>query len=414
MATTPGTAVPGTSVPSGSAIGPGGAQGVQGLPGPIVVSSDPGNIATIGSDNQILVPQGQIWSIRQRTFSSIGNSTFEVDQRNVFSAIANVPNGMVQDRWGISTGGTLRASWQANQGQTIVVPGTSFQISQAQVNIQSTTAEASLAAGSLFAFYQNVEGPSWRELANDVTSISVLVYCTVAGFKFAVSLRNGAQTVSLVKLCTIPNANTWTLITLPNIPKPTSGSFPLTPGSNAYALGVCLGSGTTYIAPSVDVWNTGNFLGAPGMSNLFATTGNTFIIGFIQHEPGPVCSTLIDYPFSQNYRDCLRYYSKSWDLGTAVGTSTDAGLTSCNYSGGSSSFLPINLRFPVPMAKAPGVNIYSRTGVQSQVILIGSSLTSGISGLSAVSQRGVPFATLSATQAAQDWTMYHYASDTGW
>src|SRR5215469_9796215 len=320
MATTPGTAVPGTSVPSGSAVGPGGAQGIQGLPGPIVVSSDAGNIATIGSDNQILVPQSQIWSVRQRTFSSIGNPTFEVDQRNVFTAIANVPNGMVQDRWGISTGGTLRASWQANQGQTIVVPGTSFQISQAQVNIQSTTAEASLAAGSLFAFYQNIEGPVWRELANDVTSISLLVYCSIAGFKFAVSLRNGAQTVSLVKLCTIPSANTWTLITLPNIPKPTSGSFPLTPGSNAYVLGVCLGSGTTFTAPSLDVWNTGNFLGAPGMSNLFATTGNSFIIAFIQHEPGPVCSTLIDCPFEQNLRSCKRYYAKDQSYNVKVGS----------------------------------------------------------------------------------------------
>src|SRR5215469_4625118 len=413
MATTPGTAVPGTSVPSGSAVGPGGAQGIQGLPGPIVVSSDAGNIATIGSDNQILVPQSQIWSVRQRTFSSIGNPTFEVDQRNVFTAIANVPNGMVQDRWGISTGGTLRASWQANQGQTIVVPGTSFQISQAQVNIQSTTAEASLAAGSLFAFYQNIEGPVWRELANDVTSISLLVYCSIAGFKFAVSLRNGAQTVSLVKLCTIPSANTWTLITLPNILKPTSGSFPLTPGSNAYVLGVCLGSGTTYIAPSLDVWNAGNFLGAPGMSNLFATTGNTFIIAFVQHEPG-VCTTLIDCPFGQNLNACQRYFQKSYDYGTKIGTVNNAVYRS--------GFIPAGLTtnvtgfglFERELAKTPTLTTWDPgNGAQMGALNVSAGVHSTVTATTC-DTKGIGYLTIGAAAAASQWIGIHYTADTGW
>jgi microcystin-dependent protein len=46
-------AVPGTVVPSGSLTTPGGAQGVQ---GPTAVSADAGNIATLGSDSLIFVP----------------------------------------------------------------------------------------------------------------------------------------------------------------------------------------------------------------------------------------------------------------------------------------------------------------------------------------------------------------------
>jgi|SRR5215469_1994761 len=52
-------AVPGTNVPSGSGVTPGGAQGVQGLTGPAgpyVVSTDSGNLATLGSDNRFYVP----------------------------------------------------------------------------------------------------------------------------------------------------------------------------------------------------------------------------------------------------------------------------------------------------------------------------------------------------------------------
>jgi hypothetical protein len=48
-------AVPGTVVPSGSLTNPGGAQGVQGVQGPTAVSADAGNLATLGSDNLILV-----------------------------------------------------------------------------------------------------------------------------------------------------------------------------------------------------------------------------------------------------------------------------------------------------------------------------------------------------------------------
>ena len=48
--------IPGTTVPVGSAVNPGGSQGVQGVPGPTAVSSDAGNAARLGSDNKVYVP----------------------------------------------------------------------------------------------------------------------------------------------------------------------------------------------------------------------------------------------------------------------------------------------------------------------------------------------------------------------
>jgi len=60
----PGIAVPGTNVPSGVLVTPGGPQGIggiQGPSGPNVVSTQAGNIATIGTDNLIYVPAGSIF-----------------------------------------------------------------------------------------------------------------------------------------------------------------------------------------------------------------------------------------------------------------------------------------------------------------------------------------------------------------
>src|SRR5215831_2893290 len=300
-----------------------------------------------------------ITAVRLRSFNAAGNPTFEVDQRQAFNGIANAPNGLTVDRWRIATAGTMKSNVQGFQGNaSCFVPGTSYLISQGQLNIAVATTEPSLAAGDLYSSGQLIEGPFWRELAGDVTSISLMVQSNVAGLKFSVALRSSNAGVSLVKLCTIPSASTWTLIPLPNLPKPTSGSFPTTPGGIAYTLDICLACGTTYIAPAADTWQTGNFVGAPGMSNLFATSGGSFILGFIQHEPGPLCTTLIDKPFSQNLDECVRYFHKTYNYTDKPGAVTSAGvLGPVVLSAGTKAFG--TFRFIKPMARIPTLTVYS-------------------------------------------------------
>ena len=77
----------------------------------------------------------------------------------------------------------------------------------------------------------------------------------------------------------------------------------------------------------------------------------------IQHEPGPVCSTLIDKPFTQNYDECLRFYQKTWNYTTAVGNVTSAGSLYATGMSSQSLFQPIT--FLKPMAKAPTAISYS-------------------------------------------------------
>src|SRR4249920_1872481 len=98
-------AVPGSIVAAGKLITPGGAPGPI---GPTAVSSDPGNIAVLGSDQLILVPQSTLWSQRLRSFNAIGNPNFEVDQRLAGGVVP--PNGsltFVCDRWQTAKNGTM-------------------------------------------------------------------------------------------------------------------------------------------------------------------------------------------------------------------------------------------------------------------------------------------------------------------
>jgi hypothetical protein len=228
------------------------------------------------------------------------------------------------------------------------------------------------------------------------------------------SLRDPNTTHSLTNSLTLGAASTWTLLPLPNLPLwPGAGTFVNTPGALGYVLGITLACGTTFMSPTNGTWQSGNFLGAVGQSNFAAQAVNsTFDIAFVQHEPGSQCTTPMDCPFRQNYDDCLRYYYKTWDYGTAVGTATDNGsfTSAMNVAG---ALMPIFTRFPVPMAKIPTVSYWSRSGVAGNVDWIGGGGSWAISSQGAVGTKGPTYIGFSASHAV-DWIMEHLVADTGW
>src|SRR5258707_7062041 len=133
-------------------------------------------------------------------------------------------------------------------------------------------------------------------------------------------------------MCTIPSPGVWTLIQLPNLPIwSAGGAWGMAPGTAGYTLIICLAAGSTYLT-TPDVWANGSFRGATGMDNILSKPSNsTLQIAFIQHEPGAQCSTPIDCSFGQNYDGdfgCLRYFSKTYDYGTAIATATANGIFS--------------------------------------------------------------------------------------
>ena len=417
--TTGGTGPQGPAGPTGPQGNPGatGSTGPQGPAGPTVVSTDAGNKAILGSDAKIFVPDPTptIWSARLRSYNSVMNPNFEVDQINAGITVANA-NARTIDRWGTFKAGTLVASAQQIAANNLVIPGTSFAITSNYYRVTLTTAQASLGASDSLQVRQVIEGPQWRELQSDVHSISLLVRTSVAGLKFGVNLRDTPTTTNLTKLCTVPSANIWTLIQLPNIPVWAAGNFIYTPGVASYVLTMTLSAGTTATTSANDTWqnSTTALVGAVGQDNFVSKPVNsTFDVAFVQHEPGPVCSTLQDKPFSQNLDEALRFYQKTWPYGTAVGANSLLGLKSLIApTASTSAFGPIS--FIKPMAKPPTVTIYSQTGVSGSVVDGGSVTHTGAAPGATIGDAG--FASISFTTATTGAMQVncHYTADTGW
>jgi hypothetical protein len=409
-------------VPSGSLATPGGAQGTQGIQGPTAVSTDAGNLATLGSDSLILVPQSSLWSARLRSFNAIGNPTFEVDQRQcgtASSALAGNFDAYIQDRWGLNKHAATAAMTARQTTNPVNLPGTNFRISNNCLGVTLTTQQTTLAASEYIQFSQAIEGPQLRELIGDVHSISVLAYCTQP-ITFSVRVSSpAAPYYTLTKLCQITTANVWTLIQLPNLPVwSPSATWPTTPGSQGYALGVSLGSGATGTSLANDTWQAGNFFAGPGTTNFASLPVNTvFYLGFIQHEPGPVCSNPpMDCSFTQNYDACLRYFDKSNYYGEKPGAAN-----SQSYHGGDtlvagSTIVWSNLKFSKPMARTPACNTWAYSGTASAMSVVnpaGGNSDYTVSSLAA-HEKGINSLSLPSSQGANYQVVYQYSADTGW
>jgi hypothetical protein len=418
---------PGFAVPTGVQVSPAGAQGSPGaLP---AISTDAGNIATLGSDSKILVPQSAIWSQRLRSYNALAyaNCNFEIDQRLCGTAAtfpANTDTWIMIDRCGFenknaSTGAYTRQQISAN----VAVPGTSYLITRKILRVTLTAAQASLAATDDAEFGVGIEGPFLRELVNDVHSMSILCRSSVANLKFgwAISAMPGTAVnrYILSKLCTLGAANTWTLITLPNLPVfPTTG-FGLDPGFQAntgYYLGIQLAEGASRITSANDVWVSGaaGTWGAIGMSNFSASpVGSTFDLAFLQHEPGPVCSTLIDLDFQTNLSRCQRYFSASYDYGANPGTISGNGGPQAWIPANSAPFIAVT--FPSKMATVPTLTGYSpATGAINNIRDWTSNTDRSISSAVAVGMSGFSGFNLTTPNTVIANQQYHYTADTGW
>lgn len=415
------TGATGPTGPTG-ATGAAGTPGATGPPGPSTPSANSGNLLVAGTDSLLYLPpsaiQPTIWSQTRRVFQAIGNPTFEVDQRNAAAQVTNIASGaFIQDRWSLVKGGTMTVNG-GQVAQVVNLPGTLFNITGNYLTLTLGTQEATLGAGDFLAVSQSIEGPAWRELSGDVTSFSILAWSNVA-LNFGIAIRSPDATRSLTKLCSIP-ASVWTLVTLPNIPKPSGGNFSILPGQPGYTIFISLASGTTYMSPANDVWQNGNFIGAVGQDNFAAkAVGTVLDVAFVQHEPGSQCTTPMDKPFmgaNGNLADCLRYFQKSYDYATAIGTATSAGMVAGVGASPAVAALPIGTRFHKPLARTPQtVNVYShQNGTISSIWNSSTSANVAVAGITAGST-GISYVTLSAIPAAGgNFYSYHYTADSGW
>jgi hypothetical protein len=395
--------VPGTPIASTSTAG--------------LVNALSGNATDfIGGDNachSLAVVQGT------RAVNVIGNPNFEVDARNVGGG-PSTATSFGQDRWfwnNSSSSGWTTKQTDASPGG-VIIPGTSVCISSKFYRFTLAIQQIALTAAQFVMFYQYVEGIFIRPLIGGSHSVSILARSSVANTVIGLCLQDTAATHSLTKLVSIPTANTWTTVSLPNIPVWTSGgTWSLAPGNVGYVLLIVLACGSTYTSPANDTWQNGNFYGASGQGNFAANPVNsTLDIGFVQHEPGSQCTPFLDKRFDTNLWECQRYFQKSGPYGAQAVASGNWETIGVHIPGNVAGRGLI--RFNPRMAKAPTMQCWSASGQGAGLIYVeGNGTNYTVNGWSvydtSVEQYTVttaPPATLgNGPQVLGSWT-----ADTGW
>ena len=285
------------------------------------------------------------------------NPFMEIDQANEGAAVtATGSSRCIDGFYATITSSSATASSQ----RSTTAPPTGYSFSLAYT---MGTAASSIAAGDNIQIFQNIEADDINDTAFGTANAQPLTFsfwaaCTVAG-TYAVSLRNGAANRSYVSPFTITTANTWQLFTV-TIPGDTAGTWALSGNAGAMSVVIALMSGTTYQTSSPNTWLAGIFLAATGITNTFAqTAGAVFRLGPCKLEVGSAATPMLRQSFQQELARCQRYYEKSYDPGTALGTVTANGVSAINAQMPSGVNGGTTASFKVTKRAQPTMTLYS-------------------------------------------------------
>ena len=267
------------------------------------------------------------------------NGNFDFWQRG--TAFASIGSGLYSaDRWKQFKSGAM--VYDINQSTDVPTFAESGYNSKHSLEIDVTTADASLAAAEFTLVRQIVEGYNLQDLFGKTVTLSFWVKATKTGVS-CVSLQNSNQTISYVAEYTINASNTWEKKVI-TIPITTAGTW-LFKNSNGLFVDFTLASGTTYGSGTAGIWNSGLQLSTANQVNHVDSASNFFRLSQVKLELGPSASRFsrAGKNISDELQMCKRYCQK------VIGSSliTDGSLTTCNFA----------MTLPVEMRAAPSVSV---------------------------------------------------------
>jgi hypothetical protein len=196
--------------------------------------------------------------------------------------------------------------------------------------IKATTAITSPASGDFGKHRLKIEGyriAKWGWGATGAAAIVVAfeLYSTASGTAM-VKLSNSDQSRCYYHEITV--AAGWNFITF-QVPGDTSGTWQATT-SAGLVFEVFVSGKETTPAASLDAWGATNKVQTTNSTNLLATNNNVTILTGVYIDVGAQLPVATDLPllmraFAEEILLCKRYWEKSYDYGTAVGTASVLG-----------------------------------------------------------------------------------------
>jgi len=292
------------------------------------------------------------------------NGAMNVSQRATSSTGIGASNGYFTiDRFKMVTDESNATSGRLTMTQDSSAPS-GFANS---LKLACTTADTSIGANEVVLLRQIIEGQNLQSFAkgtSDAKPFAVSFYVKGnASATYNCVLGDEDNTRQSVRQFTV--GTDWSRVEL-TFPADTTGAFD---DDNAGSLefNIYLHAGSTYTSGSLNenAWEARDFSKqGSGISSFFDSTDRTFFITGVQLEVGQNPTTFEHEPFVTTLRKCQRYYEKSYNQGTAPGTSTHLGSRSTGGNQAANTTGEIGGYFPFIVTKraAPTMTIYDQSG----------------------------------------------------
>lgn len=304
-----------------------------------------------------------VWGFRNR----IINGEPRFDQRNGGAGVSvNAASyGYALDRW-YMTGHPADGVFSVSRSATTPPPGFNN-----TMLFTVTTADASIGVTQGYLFSQRVEGANIADFVLGTAdaktfTLSFWVRSSVTG-NFSVSFMNGIENRSYPSLYTINQENTWEYKTI-TVPGDTTGTWSKSTGVSGLTLYWSLGTGANISGPAGS-WAGSGYYAATGGTNLISTLNATIEFTGIQLEVGPRATKFEHRPWVVELGLCQRYFEKSYEVDTAIGTvTTTNAFSSPGAPIGATEVDAARIHFGSPKAVNPSISFYTTGGTSGQLV----------------------------------------------
>jgi hypothetical protein len=289
-----------------------------------------------------------IWVAPNQPSNPIINGNMDIWQRG--TAFPAAAGQYTADRWTWTNlgAGVVDVNRSTNV-PTVAEAGVLFNYS---IEVDVTTADASLAAGDLYALAHRIEGYNWRHFAQRSFVLSFWVRSTKTGIH-CVSFGNSNGDRVYVAEYTINVTDTWEYKTVAISASPSAGTWDYTSGIGL-SVGFALAVGSTYQVTGGS-WQTSSGNTTKGTSsqvNAMDNTANFFRLTGVKLELGTVATPIQFRSFQDELALCKRYYQKSFNYQTAPAQNVGAGSGEWLYlanAAGAVSTSTGSISFPVQL-----------------------------------------------------------------